>query len=285
MAIRTTNDFLYAVGQIAYKVRRSNRAGMVTIQKFILDLLVLVRVKTKSDKDKEKVSRKNRGQLKLDGVKNIVEDYLTVLHVTLMGPVVRRTNRFDIMQNMIFDRTSYGTFLIQPPDPDESGERISYHFVREMCIKAAIGKNGYYSNNIFVVGTHSKLYIQFNGASNKMEECGPTTKDMWLAFNRKRVSKGHMNIKISLALGYKQKKTTSATQDEYCQNDKMEEPKKLELKNSSAQRAASQYVNSGVAKFMETLNLTKESPCYHGFSEEMYQTGLIYYAVEEYSGK
>ena len=206
MAIRTTNDFLYAVGQIAYKVRRSNRAEVMTIQKFILDLLVLVRVKTKSDKDKEKVSRKNRGQLKLDGVKNIVEDYLTVLHVTLLGPVVRRTNRFEIMQNMIFDRTSYGTFLVQPPDPEESGERISYHFVREMCIKAAIGKNGNYCNNIFVVGTHSKLFIQFNGASNKMEECGPTTKDMWLAFNRKRVSKGHMNIKVSLALGYKQTK-------------------------------------------------------------------------------
>eukprot|EP00588_Corethron_pennatum_P032211 CAMPEP_0194341358 /NCGR_PEP_ID=MMETSP0171-20130528/89446_1 /TAXON_ID=218684 /ORGANISM="Corethron pennatum, Strain L29A3" /LENGTH=282 /DNA_ID=CAMNT_0039106673 /DNA_START=40 /DNA_END=884 /DNA_ORIENTATION=+ len=77
----------------------------------------------------------------------------------------------------------------------------------------------------------------------------------------------------------------SATQDEYNPNDKMEEPKKLELKNNTAQRAASQYVNSGVAKFMETLNLTKESPCYHGFSKEMYQTGLIYYAVEEYGGQ
>ena len=76
----------------------------------------------------------------------------------------------------------------------------------------------------------------------------------------------------------------SATQDEYCQNEEMEEPKKLELKNSSAQRAASQHVDLGVTKFMETLYLTKESPCYHGFSEEMYETGLIYYAVEEYNG-
>ena len=83
---------------------------MKAIQKFVLDLLVLVRMKTKTSKDKEKVSKKNRGQLKFDGVKNIVKDYLTVLRITLMGLVVRSTNRFDIMQNMIFDRTSYGTF-------------------------------------------------------------------------------------------------------------------------------------------------------------------------------
>ena len=36
---------------------------------------------------------------------------------------------------------------------------------------------------------------------------------------------------------------------------------------------------------METLYLTKESPCYHGFSDEMYETGLIFYAVEEYNGE
>ena len=140
------------------------------------------------------------------GVKSIVEDYLTVVQIILLGPVVRRTNKFDIIQNMVIDRTSYGSFLIQPPDPELNQERISYHYVRDACIKAAIGKTGYYSNNVFVVGTHSKLYIQFSGASNKMEECGPTTKDMWLAFNRKRASKSHMNIKVYMALGYKQTK-------------------------------------------------------------------------------
>ena len=65
----------------------------------------------------------------------------------------------------------------------------------------------------------------------------------------------------------------------------MEEPKKLELKSCSSQRAASQHVESGVAKFMKTLYHTKESPCYRGFSDEMYETGLIFYAVEEYNGR
>ena len=128
------------------------------------------------------------------------------MQVILLGPVVRLTNRFDILQNMIFDRTSYGSFLIQPPDPEVNQDRISYHYVREACIKAAIDKTGYYCNNVFVVGTHRKFYIQFSGASNKMEECGPATKDMWSAFNRKRASKNHMNIKVYLALGYKQTK-------------------------------------------------------------------------------
>ena len=65
----------------------------------------------------------------------------------------------------------------------------------------------------------------------------------------------------------------------------MKEPQNLEVKSSSSQRAASQHVESGVAKFMETLYHTKESPCYHGFSDEMYETGLIFYAVEEYNGE
>ena len=81
------------------------------------------------------------------GVKSIVEDYLTVVQIILLGPVVRRTNKFDIIQNMVIDRTSYGSFLIQPPDPELNQERISYHYVRDACIKAAIGKTGYYSNN------------------------------------------------------------------------------------------------------------------------------------------
>ena len=36
---------------------------------------------------------------------------------------------------------------------------------------------------------------------------------------------------------------------------------------------------------MEVLYHTKESPCYHSFSDEMYETGLIFYAVEEYNGE
>ena len=140
-----------------------------------------------------------------------MEDYLTVVQVILLGPVVRRNNRFDILQNMTFDRTTYGSFVIQPPDPEVVQDRIFYHYVREACIKAAIGKSGYYFNNVFVVSTHSRLYIQMSGASNKMDECWPTTKDMWLAFNLKRASKSHMNIKVYLGLGYKQKKLVQQT--------------------------------------------------------------------------
>ena len=36
---------------------------------------------------------------------------------------------------------------------------------------------------------------------------------------------------------------------------------------------------------MDTLYTTPESPCYHAFNEEMYETGLIFYAVEEFEGK
>ena len=59
----------------------------------------------------------------------------------------------------------------------------------------------------------------------------------------------------------------------------MEEQKKLESKSNASQRAASQHVESSVAKFMETLYLTKESPCYHNLSDEMYETGLIFYVI------
>ena len=36
---------------------------------------------------------------------------------------------------------------------------------------------------------------------------------------------------------------------------------------------------------MDTLYTSPKSPCYHAFSEEMYETGLIFYAVEEFEGK
>ena len=44
-------------------------------------------------------------------------------------------------------------------------------------------------------------------------------------------------------------------------------------------------MKSGVINFMNILYSTPESPCYHAFSEEMYETGLIFYAVEEFDGK
>ena len=56
-------------------------------------------------------------------------------------------------------------------------------------------------------------------------------------------------------------------------------------KDSRALRAASQQVKLGVIQFMDTLYSTPESPCYHFFSEEMYETGLIFYAVEDFEGK
>ena len=84
------------------------------IRKFVFDLLVLVRNKTKMEKTKEhqinKRSKSKKGQLVLDGVKSIVEDYLTVVQETRLGPVILRTNKFDIIQNMVIDRTSYGSF-------------------------------------------------------------------------------------------------------------------------------------------------------------------------------
>ena len=145
-------------------------------------------------------------------MKNLEKEYLTAVQVILLGPVVCWTNKFDFVQNMIFDRTSCDFFVVQQPDPNENPELISYHYLREMCIKAAIGKTGYYYNNIVVVGTQNKLYIQVNNTSNKIEQCGPTTKDMCLEFNRKRVSKSHMNINVYLALGYKQKKQRFSNQ-------------------------------------------------------------------------
>ena len=51
---------LYAVGQITYKVRKINRAQVQTIQKFILDLLVLVQTKTKADRERDKLAKINK---------------------------------------------------------------------------------------------------------------------------------------------------------------------------------------------------------------------------------
>ena len=229
-AIRNTNDFLYAVGQIAYKQLKTNRAGVDQIDKFILDILVLAREKNKTEKKREKTSqqrtKEKTGQLGLDGV-IYVEDYMTVINVVLLGPVARRKNNHGIVSNMVFDRTSFAHFIIQPPtmDSDEIPEQITFHFIREMCMKNAIGKSGYYSNNIFVVGVYSKLYIQVHGGTNNMEECGPSTSDMWLAFNRRRSSKKHMNIKIYLGLGYKLKRTEDANEGNYKPDVKnLEEP-------------------------------------------------------------
>ena len=85
-----------------------------------------------------------------------------------------------------------------------------------MCMKSAIGKSGYYSNHIFVVWLHRKLYIQVNGGINNIKECGTTTSDTWLAFSRRRISKRHMNVQIYLPLGYKQKCIESTSEE----NDK-----------------------------------------------------------------
>ena len=153
-----------------------------------------------------------------------------------------------------------------------------------MCIKAAIGKGVYYSKDIFVVGVNSKLYIKSNGVSNNVQECGPTTGEMWLAFNAKRVSRRHMNIKMCLCLGYKQRKTNPADSNEYNEGVVLEEPRFLENKNNANSRAASQHVPSGVNAFVEKLYSTPKSPCFHALSEEMYQASLIFYAMEEYEG-
>ena len=162
--------------------------------------------------------------------------------------------------------------------------RVSYDYVREMCMKAAIGKGGYYSKDIFLVGVNSKLYIKSNGVSNNVQECGPTTKEMWLAFNAKRASRRHMNIKVCLCLGYKQRKTNPADSNEYSEGVVLEEPRVLENKSNANSRAASQHVPSGVNAFVDKIYATPESPCFHALSEEMYQTCLIFYAVEEYEG-
>ena len=53
-AIRHTNDFLYAVEQIAHKKLKKNRARVEQIEKFVLDILVLAREKTKTELKNEK---------------------------------------------------------------------------------------------------------------------------------------------------------------------------------------------------------------------------------------
>ena len=64
MALRSTTDYLYAVGQIAYKTRRCLRLGANrnehTIISFTLDLLVLAKMKTKKDKEIERAVLKKR---------------------------------------------------------------------------------------------------------------------------------------------------------------------------------------------------------------------------------
>ena len=254
---------------------------------FTLDLLVLTRMKTKKDREKMRavIKKKDqrRCQLGIYGVK-LVEDHLTVIQVLLMGPVARRTSQYGIVQNIVIDKTTFANFLIQPPQDPTNKSRVSYDYVREMCMKAAFGKGGYYSKDIFLVGVNSKLYIKSNGVSNNVQECGPTTKEMWLAFNAKRASRRHMNIKVCLCLGYKQRKTNPADSNEYSQGVLLEEPRVLENKSNANSRAASQHVPSGVNAFVDKIYATPESPCFHALSEEMYQTCLIFYAVEEYEG-
>ena len=72
--------------------------------------------------------KEKSGQLKLDGVM-YVEDHMTVINVVLLGPVARRKNKHGIVSNMVFDRTSFAHFIIQPPtmDLDEIPEQITYH--------------------------------------------------------------------------------------------------------------------------------------------------------------
>ena len=138
-----------------------------------------------SDQRKESAVKKKKkarsGQLGIDGVK-LVDDNMTVLQVILVGPVARQTTKHGTIKNVVLDKATYGNFIIHPPDNPDS-DRLSYHYIREMCIKQAIGKNGYYANNIFVVGVNSKLFIRANGNSNIADECGPSTAEMWLAFN------------------------------------------------------------------------------------------------------
>ena len=122
MALRSTTDYLYAVGQISYKKRMCLRRGAVRdehkIVSFTLDLLVLTRMKTKKDREIERavIKKKDqrRGQLGIDGVK-LVEDHLTVLQVILMGPVARRTSQYGIIQNIVIDKTTFANFFDSTP--------------------------------------------------------------------------------------------------------------------------------------------------------------------------
>ena len=87
--------------------------------------------------------KEKSGQLGLDGVMYI-ENHMTVMNVVFLGPVVRRKNKHGIVSNMVFDRTSFTHFIIQPPtmDSDEIPEQITFHYIREMCMTNAIGKSG-----------------------------------------------------------------------------------------------------------------------------------------------
>ena len=241
-----------------------------------------------TDQRKESAIKKKKkarsGQLRIDGVK-LVDDNMTVLQVILVGPVARQTSKHGTIQNVVLDKTTYGNFIIHPPD-DPDSDRLSYHYIRQKCIKQAIGKNGYYAKDTFVVGVNSKLFIRANGNSNIADECGPSTAEMWLAFNQRRTTVKHMNIKVNLCLGYKQRKTVAADARTFNVNtDTLEEARLVENKTNASSRAASQNVPLGVNQFMHKLYTTPKSPCFHAFSEEMYETGLLFYAVEEYEGK
>eukprot|EP00588_Corethron_pennatum_P024101 CAMPEP_0194333134 /NCGR_PEP_ID=MMETSP0171-20130528/61666_1 /TAXON_ID=218684 /ORGANISM="Corethron pennatum, Strain L29A3" /LENGTH=97 /DNA_ID=CAMNT_0039095263 /DNA_START=55 /DNA_END=345 /DNA_ORIENTATION=- len=97
--------------------------------------MVLARKKTAGDKKKEnavkKKKRERSGQLGMDGVK-VIDDNMTVLQVILSGPVARQTSKHNTIQNVVLDKSTYANFIIQPPD-DIDSERLSYHYVREMC--------------------------------------------------------------------------------------------------------------------------------------------------------
>jgi len=56
-----------------------------------------------------------------------------------------------------------------------------------------------------------------------MKDCGPTTSDRWLAFNRRRQSKGHIHIQVYLGLGYRYPKTKIAELDNYMNVENLEE--------------------------------------------------------------
>ena len=96
-----------------------------------------------------------------------------------------------------------------------------------------------------------------------MEDCGTTTSDIWLVFNRRRKSKRHMNIKVYLGLGYRHPKTEIAESDNYMNIETLEEPWIYKKIDSRSVRAASQLFESTVNKFMTCLYKTPESQCYH----------------------
>ena len=129
--------------------------------------------------------------------------------------VTWQMSQHGIAQNIVINIITFVIFIIQPPQDPENSVYVLYDYMQEIWTKAAIGKSGYYAKDVFVVGFNSKLFIKANGVSNIAQECGPTTRKMRLAFNVKRHSHHHMNIKVSLCLGYKQRKTNPADSNNY----------------------------------------------------------------------